>query len=85
MSRCKNCGGKMIQLFTGVACKDECDLQDKPVEARWAQDRLAYVDPAGGLERISRKLLGEVKAVEELQEATEPLLNLDAVTGWYKR
>ena len=28
MSRCKNCGGKMIQLFTGVACKDECDLQD---------------------------------------------------------
>lgn len=75
----------MIQLFTGVACKDECDLQDKPVAARWAQDRLAYVDPAGGLERISRKLLGEVKAVEELQEATEPLLNLDAVTGWYKR
>lgn len=24
--KCKDCGGPVIQLFTGVACKNECDL-----------------------------------------------------------
>ena len=34
MDRCPNCGAEMIPLFTGSACKAECDLRPAAVAER---------------------------------------------------
>lgn len=34
MTNCPNCGGPTIPLFTGTACKNECDLRATVIEFR---------------------------------------------------
>lgn len=51
----------MLQLFTSLACANECDIRDG-VESK---------PPSYGIVKLG----GE-------PECTEPLMNLDEVTGW---
>ncbi len=41
-SLCQNCGGPTIDLFTGVACKLECDLKREPFPKNGVDDTLHY-------------------------------------------